>query len=47
VKNINSTHRVDGIPSAFGLHGAAAHTKVDMKAWAKKNNVTTSSGVTQ
>jgi sphingolipid C9-methyltransferase len=39
VKNINSTHRVEGIPSQYGLSGAfkAADEKVDLKAWAEKN----------
>jgi sphingolipid C9-methyltransferase len=39
VKNINSTHRVEGIPSQFGLSGAlaAAKAKLDLAAWAKKN----------
>lgn len=36
VKNINSTHRVEGIPSQFGLTGALNQSKVDMKAWAVK-----------
>ena len=35
VKNINSTHRIDGVPSQFGLSGSQAHTKADMSAWAK------------
>ena len=29
VKNINSTHRVEGIPSQFGLQGALTASKVD------------------
>ncbi|KAL9105755.1 MAG: hypothetical protein Q9187_008659 [Circinaria calcarea] len=29
VKNINSTHRVEGIPSQFGLEGALAASKVN------------------
>ncbi|KAI1854549.1 hypothetical protein JX265_007580 [Neoarthrinium moseri] len=39
VKNINSTHRVEGIPSQYGLSGAlnAAKGKMDFAAWAKKN----------
>ncbi|KAL8948108.1 MAG: hypothetical protein Q9222_005677 [Ikaeria aurantiellina] len=32
VKNINSTHRVEGIPSQFGLLGALAASKVDRAA---------------
>ncbi|KAL8687249.1 MAG: hypothetical protein Q9218_006523 [Villophora microphyllina] len=32
VKNINSTHRVEGIPSQFGLQGALAAWKVDRAA---------------
>lgn len=35
VKNINSTHRVNGIPTQFGLAGAQKHTPADMSAWAK------------
>ncbi|KAK6080391.1 Sphingolipid C9-methyltransferase 1-like protein 1 [Seiridium cupressi] len=39
VKNINSTHRVEGIPTQYNLSGAlaAAKAKVDLSAWAKKN----------
>ncbi|KAI1814848.1 S-adenosyl-L-methionine-dependent methyltransferase [Poronia punctata] len=39
VKNINSTHRIEGIPSQFGLKGAfeSAAKKADLKAWAEKN----------
>ncbi|KAI0191225.1 S-adenosyl-L-methionine-dependent methyltransferase [Xylaria flabelliformis] len=39
VKNINSTHRVEGIPTQYGLEGAfkAAAKKIDLKAWAEKN----------
>jgi sphingolipid C9-methyltransferase len=37
VKNINSTHRVEGIATQFGLSGALASSKVDMKANAIKN----------
>lgn len=29
VKNLNSTHRVEGIPSQFGLLGALAASKVN------------------
>ena len=32
VKNINSTHRVEGIPTQFGLQGALAASKVDVAA---------------
>lgn len=32
VKNINSTHRVEGIPSQFGLAGALAASKVNIAA---------------
>jgi cyclopropane fatty-acyl-phospholipid synthase-like methyltransferase len=41
VKNINSTHRADGIKSQFALSGAraAAASKFDIGAWASKNNV--------
>ncbi|KAI0526462.1 S-adenosyl-L-methionine-dependent methyltransferase [Xylaria bambusicola] len=39
VKNINSTHRIEGVPTQYGLKGAfdAAAKKVDFKAWAAKN----------
>ncbi|KAI1434345.1 S-adenosyl-L-methionine-dependent methyltransferase [Xylaria sp. CBS 124048] len=39
VKNINSTHRIEGIASQFGLKGAleVAESKIDLKAWASKN----------
>ena len=46
VKNINSTHRVTGIPSQFGLAGALAAAKIDLLGWAKKNAVTTSTEAT-
>lgn len=36
VKNINSTHRVEGIPSQFSLSGALSHTKIGLKVWAEK-----------
>jgi hypothetical protein len=39
VKNINSTHRVDGITSQFGLAGALAASRADMKTWVKNNAV--------
>lgn len=42
VKNINSTHRVEGIPSQFGLSGAYDNSEADIKGWAAKNNVTSS-----
>ncbi|KAL9618374.1 MAG: hypothetical protein Q9160_006882 [Pyrenula sp. 1 TL-2023] len=41
VKNINSTHRVEGIPSQFGLAGALAASKVHK---AEKKVVDTASG---
>ncbi|KAK7969161.1 hypothetical protein PG996_002400 [Apiospora saccharicola] len=37
VKNLNSTHRVEGIETQHGLSGALNASKVDFKAWAKKN----------
>lgn len=39
VKNINSTHRVEGINSQFGLHGAlkSASEQLDLGKWAKQN----------
>jgi hypothetical protein len=39
VKNINSTHRVEGIPSQFGLSGALAASKVDVTANQAKHAV--------
>ncbi|KAI6784822.1 uncharacterized protein J7T54_007915 [Emericellopsis cladophorae] len=43
VKNINSTHRVDGIETQFGLEGALnnARSKGKQDTWATKNNVKT------
>jgi hypothetical protein len=38
-KNINSFHRVEGIPTQHGLSGAAAAAKIDLKAWAEANAV--------
>jgi hypothetical protein len=32
VKNINSTHRIEGIASQFGLSGALNASKIDIKA---------------
>jgi hypothetical protein len=32
VKNINSTHRIEGVPSQFGLMGSLAASKIDMAA---------------
>lgn len=32
VKNLNSKHRVEGIPSQFGLQGAIAASKIDRTA---------------
>lgn len=29
VKNINSVHRIEGVPSQFGLAGALAASKID------------------
>jgi len=37
VKNINSTHRIEGIPSQFGLEGALAASKVKTAAYKAKN----------
>ena len=37
VKNINSTHRAEGIPTQFGLSGAIKKSKVDIDSWAKAN----------
>lgn len=35
VKNLNSTHRIEGIPTQHGLSGALKHTGADLKAWAQ------------
>jgi cyclopropane fatty-acyl-phospholipid synthase-like methyltransferase len=47
VKNINSTHRVNGISSQFALSGAKANAtaKFDLSAWAAKNNVKTGTDI--
>jgi hypothetical protein len=37
VKNINSTHRVEGIPTQFGLSGALAAGKFNTKTSGIKN----------
>ncbi|KAL9076744.1 MAG: hypothetical protein Q9161_000729 [Pseudevernia consocians] len=39
VKNINSTHRIEGVPNQFGLTGALAASKVDAAANRSKNVV--------
>lgn len=46
VKNINSTHRVEGIPSQFNLSGAYDNSEADIKAWGAKNNVISSTAFT-
>ena len=38
-KNINAFHRVEGIPTQYGLSGSTAATKADLKAWAEANAV--------
>ncbi len=38
-KNINSFHRVDGIPSHHGLSGTLQATRADLKTWAKSEAV--------
>ncbi|KAH6967962.1 S-adenosyl-L-methionine-dependent methyltransferase [Ilyonectria sp. MPI-CAGE-AT-0026] len=43
VKNINSTHRIDGVSTQFALSGALDSSKADIKAWAAKNNVSSPS----
>lgn len=37
VKNINSTHRVEGINTQFGLAGALAAANFDLKSWQEAN----------
>ena len=32
VKNINSAHRIEGVPSQFGLQGSLAASKIDVAA---------------
>ncbi|KAK1750640.1 S-adenosyl-L-methionine-dependent methyltransferase [Echria macrotheca] len=39
VKNINSTHRVEGIANHHGLSGALGSTRADLTAWAKTEAV--------
>lgn len=39
VKNINSTHRIEGIPTQFGLSGALNASKVDIKTNLAKSAV--------
>lgn len=46
VKNINSSHRVDGIKSQFELEGALKNSKTDFAAWAKANNTAASTDFT-
>ncbi|KAK0723035.1 S-adenosyl-L-methionine-dependent methyltransferase [Lasiosphaeria miniovina] len=38
-KNINSKHRVEGIPSQFALSGALGLTRADMNSWAEAEAV--------
>ena len=46
VKNINSTHRVEGIDAQYGLSGALKNIKYDLSKWATKNNVVSSTNFT-
>jgi len=39
VKNINSTHRIEGVPSQFGLEGALAASKISIAAKKAKDAV--------
>lgn len=39
VKNINSTHRIDGVNTQHGLSAALKDTKADLAAWAKVEGV--------
>lgn len=39
VKNINSTHRVEGIPTHHSLRGALESTRASLKTWAETNAV--------
>jgi len=39
VKNMNSLHRVEGIPTQHGLTQALASTRADLKTWAEDNAV--------
>jgi len=41
VKNINSTHRIEGIPSQFALSGALNASKVDIKTNLAKSAIGT------
>ncbi|KAL2182005.1 S-adenosyl-L-methionine-dependent methyltransferase [Thermothelomyces heterothallicus CBS 202.75] len=36
-KNINAFHRIEGVPTQYGLNGSTRATKADMKAWAEAN----------
>ena len=35
VKNLNSVHRVEGIPTQHGISGALSSTRADLKTWAQ------------
>ncbi|PHH78551.1 hypothetical protein CDD82_2979 [Ophiocordyceps australis] len=43
VKNINSTHRIEGVDTQFALSGALKHCKADLQSWAAKNSIRSSS----
>ncbi|KAF5579054.1 cyclopropane-fatty-acyl-phospholipid synthase [Fusarium pseudocircinatum] len=43
VKNINSTHRVEGIETQFAITGALDNCRADLQSWASRNNVKTPS----
>ncbi|KAG6035722.1 Sphingolipid C9-methyltransferase 2 [Claviceps citrina] len=45
VKNLNSTHRIEGVNSQFNLAAALKNFKGDLKAWGAKNNVASSTDV--
>ncbi|KAL5612592.1 hypothetical protein BROUX41_004313 [Berkeleyomyces rouxiae] len=38
VKNLNSTHRIDGVDSQWGLLGAIANTRANLANWASRMN---------
>lgn len=43
VKNINSTHRIEGVNTQFALSAALDNCRADLQSWAAKNNVETPS----
>lgn len=47
MKNINSSHRINGVKTQFGLSGSLRAAKVNFAAWAKNEAINFPSVSTQ